>query len=320
MKRTIIPETPKFHDCLHEAENCPYSERHFSSSILYIPVTFRLIVMLSYFLRLNFPSLVFPSASLTKLLCPCPTAPCSPYILFFTKFSSLHHFVNDTTYYISHYLFFSFFLYFSSLYLVAPYSVLFPSHKRTSILSGKGLGWRKWLRCRATSRTVPGLIPVVSLDFSVTYFFRPYHGPGVDWAPSENEYQKLFLGVKADGALGWRPHHLHVLNVMKSGTLNLLEHPGPHRTPYGTPLPLYCLVMHYKFVYQYSSSFNTRHCLILKNLNCTMTTAIGWNICPLLCHNWFLVAEERLQSLGSSCGIYGSYISTGTASPWLLRF
>jgi len=42
--------------------------------------------------------------------------------------------------------------------------------------------------------------PVVSLDFSVTYYFRPYHGPGVDSAPSENEYQERFLGVKAAGA------------------------------------------------------------------------------------------------------------------------
>jgi len=40
----------------------------------------------------------------------------------------------------------------------------------------------------------------VSLDFSVTYSFRPYHGPGVDPAPSENEYYEHFLGVKAAGA------------------------------------------------------------------------------------------------------------------------
>jgi cytochrome c553 len=42
--------------------------------------------------------------------------------------------------------------------------------------------------------------PVVSLDFSVTYSFQPFHGPGVDSAPSENEYQEHFLGVKAAGA------------------------------------------------------------------------------------------------------------------------
>jgi hypothetical protein len=44
--------------------------------------------------------------------------------------------------------------------------------------------------------------PVVSLDFSVTYSFRPYNGPGVDSAPSENEYQERFLGVKAAGVWG----------------------------------------------------------------------------------------------------------------------
>jgi len=41
---------------------------------------------------------------------------------------------------------------------------------------------------------------VVSLDFSVTHSFQPYHGPGVDSAPSENEYQEHILVVKAASA------------------------------------------------------------------------------------------------------------------------
>jgi len=41
----------------------------------------------------------------------------------------------------------------------------------------------------------------VPLDFSVTYSFRPFHGPGVKSAPSEKEYQEHFLGVKA--AVAW---------------------------------------------------------------------------------------------------------------------
>ena len=45
-----------------------------------------------------------------------------------------------------------------------------------------------------------GRFPAVSLDFSVTYSLRPYHGPGVDSAPSENEDQEQFLGAKAAGA------------------------------------------------------------------------------------------------------------------------
>jgi hypothetical protein len=35
------------------------------------------------------------------------------------------------------------------------------------------------------------------------------------------------------------PHHLQVPNVMKSGSLHLLEPSGPYRACYGTPLPLY---------------------------------------------------------------------------------
>jgi hypothetical protein len=74
----------------------------------------------------------------------------------------------------------------------------------------------------------------------MTYSFRPYHGPGVDPAPGENEYQEHFLEVKAAGAWGWQPHRLHVQNVMKSGSLDLLEPSGPHGACYRTPLP--CLV------------------------------------------------------------------------------
>ena len=46
----------------------------------------------------------------------------------------------------------------------------------------------------------------------------------VDSAPSENEYKEHFLGVKAVGAWGWKPHHVHVPNVMK---YELSGHTGP---------------------------------------------------------------------------------------------
>ena len=51
-------------------------------------------------------------------------------------------------------------------------------------------------------------------------------------------YQENFLWVKTAGAWGWQPHLLLVSNVMKSGSLNLLEPSGPHRACYGTALPL----------------------------------------------------------------------------------
>jgi len=37
-------------------------------------------------------------------------------------------------------------------------------------------------------------------NFSLTYSFRSYYGPGVDSASNRNEYQEHFLGVKAAGA------------------------------------------------------------------------------------------------------------------------
>ena len=72
----------------------------------------------------------------------------------------------------------------------------------------------------------------------MTYSFRSYHGPGVDSAPSENEYQEYFPGVKAAGAEGWQPYHLHVPIVLKSGSLNLLEPSGPVQAYTGIALPL----------------------------------------------------------------------------------
>jgi hypothetical protein len=56
-----------------------------------------------------------------------------------------------------------------------------------------------------------------------------YHGPGVDSDPSENEYQEHFLGVKAAGAWGWQPHHLHVPNAME------IWEPKPSGTLWATP-------------------------------------------------------------------------------------
>ena len=108
--------------------------------------------------------------------------------------------------------------------------------------------------------------------------FRPYHGPGIDSAPSENEYQEHFLGVKAAGAWGWQPHHIHLPIVMKSGSLNLLEPSGSHRACYGTD----------------SAQFDA---------NCVATTWIPYRCVP--CHPWcthrtsLVVKKDFFQSF---CG------------------
>jgi len=75
-------------------------------------------------------------------------------------------------------------------------------------------------------------------NFSLTKSFRPHYGPGVDSASNRNEYQKYFLEVKAAGAQGWQPYHLHVLTVLKSGSLTFLEPSGLVQACNGLALPL----------------------------------------------------------------------------------
>jgi len=72
---------------------------------------------------------------------------------------------------------------------------------------------------------VPGSIPGGVTGFFSDIFLLTIPWPWSRLSPSENEYQEHFLGVRAAGAWGWQPHHLHVLNVRKSGSLNFLEPP-----------------------------------------------------------------------------------------------
>jgi len=76
---------------------------------------------------------------------------------------------------------------------------------------------------------------MVLLDFSVT-FLRPYPGPGVDSAPSENEYQEHSWGCRRPLREADNLNTFICRMSWKSGSLNLLEPSGPHRACYGTAL------------------------------------------------------------------------------------
>jgi len=56
---------------------------------------------------------------------------------------------------------------------------------------------------------------------------------------NRNEYQEYFLGVNEAGAYGL-PYHIHVLIVLKSGSLKLLEPSCPVQACNGTALSLLC--------------------------------------------------------------------------------
>ena len=94
----------------------------------------------------------------------------------------------------------------------------------------------------ATSRKVAGSIPG-----GVIAIFH-WHNPSDRTVALESTQpltemstRNISWGVKKGGALGWQPYHLHVLIVLKSGSLNLLEHSGPVQDCNGIALPLECI-------------------------------------------------------------------------------
>jgi len=60
---------------------------------------------------------------------------------------------------------------------------------------------------------------------------------------TEMSIRNISWGVKAAGAQGWQPYHLHVPIVLKSGILNVLELSGPVQACNGIALP-FIHIMH----------------------------------------------------------------------------
>jgi len=90
-----------------------------------------------------------------------------------------------------------------------------------------GTRWRSLLSHWATSRKVAVSIP----DGAIGIFH--WHNPsgrtmalGLAQPLTEMSTRNISCGVKAAGAYGWQPYHLHVSSVMESGSLNLMEPSG----------------------------------------------------------------------------------------------
>ena len=72
--------------------------------------------------------------------------------------------------------------------------------------------------------------------------FRPQYGPGVDSAPKQKWVPGIFPGGVKAACEGWHPYHLHVLTVLKSESLNLLEPSGPVQAGNGIALTSFYLI------------------------------------------------------------------------------
>ena len=94
------------------------------------------------------------------------------------------------------------------------------------VILGARCWWRGWLRHCATSRKVAGSIPD-----GVTGIFHNTSGRtmalGLTQPLTEMSTRNISWEVRAAGAYGWQPYHLHVVIVLKSGSLKLLEPTGP---------------------------------------------------------------------------------------------
>ena len=86
---------------------------------------------------------------------------------------------------------------------------------------GAAIGWDTALRIWRSR------VRFLMVSFEVFQGRNP-SGCAMTLTSNRNEYQlSLSWGVKAAGVQGWQPYHLHVLTVLKSGSLNLLEPSGP---------------------------------------------------------------------------------------------
>ena len=103
-----------------------------------------------------------------------------------------------------------------------------------------GTQWRSWLRHCTTCWKVAGSIPV-----GVTGIFHRHNPSGHTTALGSTQPLKemstrnISWGVKAAGAYGWQPYHLHVPTVLKSRSLILLETSRPVQICNGISLSLY---------------------------------------------------------------------------------
>jgi len=93
-----------------------------------------------------------------------------------------------------------------------------------------------------TSRKVAGSIPYFVIG--IFHWDNPSGRTmalGSTQPVTEMSTTNISCGVKAVGAYGWQPYRLHVLTVLKSASLNLLEPSGPVQDCNGiaSPLPLH---------------------------------------------------------------------------------
>jgi len=123
---------------------------------------------------------------------------------------------------------------------------------------------------------------------------------------------EYFLGIKAAGAYGWQPYHLHVPIVLKSGSLNLLELSGPVHVCNGIALPRNSSIFYgtRRFITAFT---NARHLSLswARSIKSIPPHPISWRSILILSSNLRLGLPNGLFPSGfPTKTLYTSFLST----------
>jgi len=99
----------------------------------------------------------------------------------------------------------------------------FSSNFKFEGAGGEPVGWGTALQVKRSRVR----FPVVSLEFLIDNLPGRTVALWLTQPPTETSTGNIFWGVKAADAQGWQRYHIHVLIVLKSGSLKLLEPSRP---------------------------------------------------------------------------------------------
>ena len=129
--------------------------------------------------------------------------------------------------------------------------------------------------------------------------------PGSTQPQTEMSTRNIYLGVKAAGAYGWQPYHLHAPIILKSMSLNLLEPSRPVQACNG--MALLCTYVWYI----YRASYRLFYHIILFAAECKLWTFALYN-----CVNYSVTVSLPRQAVLSET----IYFNPWTARIQIFRF
>ena len=144
------------------------------------------------------------------------------------------------------------------------------------------------------------------MEFFIDTSFWLHYGPGIDTASNRNEYQEYFLGGKGSRCVGLTTLPPSCRNVLKSGSLKLLEPSGPVHACNGIALHLLYI---YIYVCMYVKTLGWDSVAYIVNCNGLDSPGIkSWWGMTLIPPQFSAKFKERVELyLYSPLGLHGLF-------------